>query len=106
VLVSDGHEGSRFGAFSQAQYQLTRRLYLGARYDTVEQIDLVDSEGDVISGGWFHSGSAYLTAFPSEFSRFKLGLERTFGSGDPFDGQWRAVLQTTFAIGPHRPHAF
>ena len=100
VLVSDGHEGKRVGAFSQAQYQLTRRTYLGARFDAVQTIDALSEKN------WFNAASGYITAFPSEFSRFKLGVERTFGAGDPFGGEWRAVLQTTFAIGPHRPHAF
>ena len=106
VLVNDGHEGKRFGAFSQAQYQLTRRLYLGGRFDAVEQLDFSSIEGDEIDGGWRNAASGYFTFFPSEFSRFKLGVERTFGSGDPAGGEWRGVLQTTFAIGPHRPHAF
>ena len=100
VLVSDGHEGKRVGAFSQAQYQLTRRMYLGARFDAVQTIDALSEKN------WFNAASGYITAFPSEFSRFKLGVERTFGAGDPFGGEWRAVVQTTFAIGPHRPHAF
>ncbi|MEX2281281.1 MAG: hypothetical protein WEE89_02210 [Gemmatimonadota bacterium] len=100
VLVNDGHEGKRLGAFSQAQYQLTRRTYLGGRFDAVQTLD------ESAEKNWFNAVSGYVTAFPSEFSRFKLGVERTFGNGDPFGGEWRAVLQTTFAIGPHRPHAF
>ncbi len=101
LLVNDGHEGKRLGAFSQAQWQLTRRTYLGGRFDAVQRIDELTTEKD-----WFNAVSGYFTAFPSEFSRFKLALERTFGTGDASGGEWRAVLQTTFAIGPHRPHAF
>ncbi|MGH7461249.1 MAG: hypothetical protein ACREMA_09505 [Longimicrobiales bacterium] len=101
-LINSGHHGSRAGAFSQAQYQLTRRTFLGARFDAVELADelLLDDDSE-----WLTALSGYLTVFPSEFSRFKLGLERTFG-GSEFGDQWRSVLQTTFAIGPHRPHAF
>jgi hypothetical protein len=101
MLFNDGHEGDRIGAFSQAQWQLTRRTYLGGRFDAVEQLDVDD-----IDGGWMFAGSGYFTVFPSEFSRFKATVERTFGDGDPFGGDWRGVLQVTFAIGPHRPHAF
>jgi hypothetical protein len=54
-------------------------------------------------GDWFRAASGYLTFFPSEFSRFRLGVERSFGTGER---NWRAVLQSTFSVGPHRPHAF
>jgi hypothetical protein len=106
ILLNDGHEGQRLGAFSQAQWQLTRRTYLGGRFDAVEQADRTSFAGQPIDGGWMLAGSGYFTVFPSEFSRFKAAVERTFGNGDPFGGDLRAVLQVTFAIGPHRPHAF
>lgn len=106
ILVNDGHEGKRLGAFSQAQWQLTRRTYLGGRFDLVEEGALTSIEGDEVDGGWLKSGSGYFTFFPSEFSRIKLSAERLFGSAAPVEGKWRAVIQTTFAVGPHRPHAF
>ena len=93
VLVQDAPEGKRLGAFTQAQYQLGRRTYIGGRFDAVELVE---------SDDWRHAVSGYVTVFPSEFSRFKLGIEREFGAS----AEWRGVLQTTFAIGPHRPHAF
>jgi hypothetical protein len=105
VLLSEGFDGSRFGGFSQAQWQLTRRAFVGGRFDAVQRflfdpLGLLEPETT-----WFTAVSGYLTFFPSEFSRFKLGLEQTFGE-DPFGDQWRVAVQTTFAIGPHRPHAF
>jgi hypothetical protein len=101
LLVSSGHEGNLLGAFSQAQYQITRRMYLGARFDVVQIVE----EDEFETQDWFSAVSGYFTFFPSEFSRFKLAVERTFGAG-PEGRQWRSVLQTTFALGPHRPHAF
>lgn len=93
LLVRASPHGKRLGGFSQAQYQLGRRTYVGGRFDAVET-----EEAET----WHKAASGYLTVFPSEFSRFKLGVERVLGA----DAEWRAVLQTTFAIGPHRPHAF
>jgi hypothetical protein len=93
ILIQDAPEGSRLGGFSQAQYQVGRRTYLGARFDAVEE-----ESGEE----WRKAASGYFTVFPSEFSRFKVALEREFGAAP----EWRAVMQTTFAIGPHRPHAF
>ncbi|MGH7461309.1 MAG: hypothetical protein ACREMA_09810 [Longimicrobiales bacterium] len=101
LLVSDGEQGTRVGGFSQAQWQMTRRFYLGARWDFVQRFE--DVAGDDTE--WFNALSGYLTFFPSEFSRLKLGLERTFGE-EPFGDEFRPLLQMTFAIGPHRPHAF
>ncbi|MGH7470179.1 MAG: hypothetical protein ACRENP_19710 [Longimicrobiales bacterium] len=103
LLVNVGHDANRLGVFSQAQWQLSRRTYIGARFDAVEILD--EEFPDLVVEDWFSAVSGYFTFFPSEFSRFKLALERTFGAG-PLAQQWRAVLQTTFAIGPHRPHAF
>jgi hypothetical protein len=112
LVGNDGPESTVWGAFTQAQWQLGRRTYVGARFDAVQavgeqHVHFEPAEGlelEVEEGGdWFHAASAYLTFFPSEFSRFRLGVERSLGDGDRY---WRAVLQTTFSIGPHRPHAF
>ncbi len=115
VVGNDGPEAHSVGLFTQAQVQLSRRTYLGARFDAVQGagdqeihvetfgqnrvIEVESHEG----GEWFRAASGYFTFFPSEFSRFRLGLERSFGESER---EWRAVLQTTFSIGPHRPHAF
>ncbi|MCI0432262.1 MAG: hypothetical protein L0271_01240 [Gemmatimonadetes bacterium] len=115
VVGHDGPEATNIGLFTQAQVQLSRRTYLGARFDAVQAagdqeihvegvgpdrvIEVEPHEG----GEWFRAASGYFTFFPSEFSRFRLGLERSFGTGER---EWRAVFQTTFSIGPHRPHAF
>jgi hypothetical protein len=84
------------GAYVFGRYQLTRRLYLGARYDWLQ-----DSEAD---GGTFNAGSGYLEWFPSEFSKLLAMYERRALVDGP--GENRIVLQAAFALGPHRPHPF
>jgi hypothetical protein len=85
------------GAYVFARYQLQRRWFVGARYDWLEDPEL---GGETLS-----AASGYIQFFPSEFSKIVLGVERTMPSG-PFDGMTRLLLQATFAVGPHRPHAF
>ncbi|HJU65636.1 MAG TPA: hypothetical protein VJ596_08155 [Gemmatimonadaceae bacterium] len=85
------------GAYIFARYQLQRRWFVGARYDWLEDPELGGETLSAVSG--------YLHFFPSEFSKIALGVERTMPSGDR-DGITRLLVQATFAVGPHRPHAF
>jgi hypothetical protein len=90
------------GAYAFARWQLTRRLYLGGRYDWVE-----DPLND---GATMTAGSGYLEWFPSEFSKLMVGYERFMAAaptGTPRpDATNRILLQAAFAIGPHKPHPF
>ena len=90
-----GPAETRFGAFAYAQWQLSRRWYVGARGDRVEP----PNEDGTLSGGQF-----LVKWFPTEFSQLRLAYERQ----DPEEGDAldRLIFQTTFALGPHRPHAF
>lgn len=115
LLADRRSEETAWGGFSLAQWQVARRWYVGARLDAVqlreEEHEEHEGEAPGLEEGhadlpWRWSGAGYLTFTPSEFSRFKLALERSWGEAAPEDGRWRAVLQTTFALGPHRPHAF
>lgn len=84
------------GAFVFGQWQLTRRWYVGARYDVVEPIEDPDDAR--------RAGQVLLRYFPTEFSQLRLAYERRVpDEGDAVD---RVLFQTTFALGPHRPHAF
>lgn len=85
------------GAYVFARYQLQRRWFAGARYDWLDDPELGGETLSAVSG--------YVQFFPSEFSKIVLGVERTMPS-EPFDGTTRLLLQATFAVGPHRPHAF
>jgi hypothetical protein len=84
------------GAYGFARWQLTRRLYLGGRYDWLQ-----DPQN---AGETFTAGSGYLEWFPSEFSKLMVGYERTMPTG--LDATNRILLQAAFALGPHKPHPF
>ncbi|HEY9449437.1 MAG TPA: hypothetical protein VIQ60_06770 [Gemmatimonadaceae bacterium] len=104
-----GPRGSRSGFYTFARYQLTRRLYIGARVD-----HLGASSRDDGTGGSLNAQSAYLEFFPSEFSKLMAMFEHTTQSGvqlafpdlGPSRQANRILLQATFALGPHKPHPF
>lgn len=80
------------GLFSLVEYQLSRTLFLGLRYDFAQAPD------KSFSG---HGFSLALTLFPSEFGRYRLQWSRLKLGGQTVHEIW---LQTTFSIGVHRPH--
>jgi hypothetical protein len=97
-----GPTGDFSGAYGFARWQMSRRLYLGGRYDWVED--------PFNAGATMNAASGYLEWFPSEFSKLMLGYERLM-PGAPAatptpDATNRILLQATFAIGPHKPHPF
>ena len=89
-----GPSETRFGAFAYGQWQLSRRWFVGARGDWVEPPE----------AGTLRGGQLLVKWFPTEFSQLRLAYERQ----DPEEGDAldRLIFQTTFALGPHRPHAF
>ena len=91
-----GPAEERFGAFVFGQYQLTRRVHVGGRYDVVEPAEA--------EAGTVHAGQAVLRYFPTEFSQLRLAYERQAPEDE--DAIDRILFQLTFALGPHRPHAF
>jgi hypothetical protein len=91
-----GPAEERFGAFIFGQYQLTRRFYVGGRYDVVEP-----PQAEV---GTVHAGQAILRFFPTEFSQLRLAYERQAPEDE--DAIHRVLLQLTCTLGPHRPHPF
>ncbi len=80
------------GWFTMVEYQLSRTLFLGARYDFAQSPD------KSFSGRGF---SLAITLFPSEFGRYRLQWSRLRIGGQTVHEVW---LQTTFSIGIHRPH--
>jgi hypothetical protein len=84
------------GAYAFARYQIGRRLYLGGRYDYVQD--------PLFDGETLTAGSGYLEWYPSEFSKLAGGYERLNQPGT--SGLNRILLQVSFALGPHRPHPF
>lgn len=84
------------GAYGFARWQLTRRTFIGGRYDWLEDPEL--------GGETLTAGSGYFTWFPSEFSKLVLAVERVMPRG--MEATNRILLQAGFAIGPHKPHPF
>ena len=84
------------GAYAFARYQIARRGYLGARFDTFQD--------EAADGRTSTAASGYFQYFPSEFSKLLAGYERY----SPAEGSAtnRFLLQATFALGPHKPHPF
>jgi hypothetical protein len=85
------------GAYAFGRYQLRQRLFLGGRYDWLQ-----DPEA---AGSTFRAASTYLEFFPSEFSKLVAGYEHDFAPDGSPDTD-RILLQAAFALGPHKPHPF
>jgi len=95
-LVYGGPTRNFTGGYAFARYQLTRRGYVGARFDSFQDEAAGGSATNAVSG--------YLEFFPSEFSKLMVGYERySPAEGSATD---RILLQATFALGPHKPHPF
>lgn len=95
-LAYGGPDRDFSGSYVFARYQLTRRGYLGARFDSFQDEAAQGRTSNAISG--------YLEFFPSEFSKLVASYERyspAVGSATN-----RVLLQATFALGPHKPHPF
>jgi len=88
--------GDFSGLYVFGRYQISRRAYLGARFDSLD-----DPEFD---GERTTAYSAYYQFYPSEFSKIVGKFERV--SPKSFEAFNRFILQATFALGPHKPHPF
>jgi len=96
-----GPERDFDGAYLLGRYQLTRRVFLGVRYDWLQDPDLT---GPSTLARTFTAGSGYLEWFPSEFSKLAVAYEHT--SPQDVVPVNRILLQASFAVGPHKPHPF
>ena len=84
------------GFYVFGRYQISRRGYLGARFDTLEDPEFDGERTNAFSGMW--------QFYPSEFSKIVAKFERV--SPKSFEAFNRFILQATFALGPHKPHPF
>ena len=84
------------GFYVFARYQTSRRGYLGARFDSLDDPEFGGERTDAFSG--------YYQFYPSEFSKIVAKFERVNPTGIAAFN--RFLLQATFALGPHRPHPF
>ena len=94
-----GVRGTVSGGYVGAQYQLSRRLFLGSRFDSVEPIA---APGDrvwaiVPSIKWWQSEWLYLSAEWQHLSVPVAGIRDTSD---------RLVVQVVWAIGPHKHETY
>ena len=100
----DHHDATRFGWYAFGEVQPFRRWAGGVRYDSVELLDR----------GREWSIEPYLTFWPSEFLRFRLGYKLTERSQDTGFSTDQAsarhvnelFFQATFILGAHPAHPF
>lgn len=93
--VEDGSKAGRDGFFVFFQEQIERRAFLGLRYDESEFPLAPVRE---------KAGSIIASFYPSEFSLYRLQYKHTREADGTKSNLW--LFQTTFTLGPHRPHAF
>ncbi len=86
-----------FGGYASLDYQLTRRWFVGGRYDWSERAN----KGAVQDRG----NSAVLTFWPSEFTQIRSQYRRT-RYGDDGRVANELLLQALFTIGAHGAHPF
>lgn len=84
------------GAYVGAQYQLSRRLFAGARFDWVEPLAVPDRHTWAIVPAltWWQSEWVYL--------RLEWQHQRDALDAAATDTRNRILLQTVWAIGPHK----
>lgn len=85
-----------FGFYASAEYQLGRRWFAAARYDSSERARDASLRD--------RAGSVLLTYWPSEFSQIRGQLRRTSYADGPAANE--LLFQFLFAIGAHGAHPF
>ena len=75
------------------QYQLSRNVYAGLRFDWTQELS--DEEEVTQTTG------AFLTCYTTEFLRFRLGAEHTESELDHLDGLNSVFLELNFIYGSH-----
>ena len=100
-FTEDVKDINSFGFYTFGEYQLTRRLFAGVRFD-YSQFPTNDKDSE-----W--AISPYLTFWQSEFTRLRLEYshsERNSVTTPVEEGDNSLTLQATFSLGKHRPHPF
>ncbi len=81
------------GYYLWTQYQFTKNVYLGLRYDSSEELTDAAQHTDTIG--------SYLTCYTTEFLRFRFGLEHSSSDVPELDGLNTAELELNFVYGSH-----
>jgi len=98
----DAPRGTNGGGYVYARYQISRRGFVGTRFDYVADVTPVSD----VSNGNPRAWSAYYEFFPSEFSKLVGGYERYNPGTSVPSGINRFIVQLAFSLGPHKPHPF
>lgn len=100
-ITEDVKDINSLGFYTFGEYQLTRRLFAGVRFD-YSQFPTNDKDSE-----W--AITPYLTFWQSEFTRLRLEYshsERNSVTMPVEEGDNSLTLQATFSLGSHRPHQF
>ena len=96
-VVEEG-DASPVGYFAFAQYQASRNLYLGARWDDAATINDDSLRRQALMG--------YATWYTSEFLRFRVGYEHRLSDLEAEDGRDSVFAELNFVFGAHPPEPF
>jgi hypothetical protein len=91
------------GFYASGDYQLSRRLFAGVRFDSADRAVLVENSSPLRFSD--RGASATLTFWPSEFSQLR-GQLRRIHYGDIDRAVNELLLQLQFSIGAHGAHSF
>lgn len=94
--AADGPAQNAFGGYGYVEYQLSRRLFTGVRYDNSQRAE----DAALRDTG----GSFVLTYWPSEFSQVRGQYRRTRLAEGRTANDF--LLQLQFSIGAHGAHPF
>jgi len=100
-VTEDVKDINSLGFYTFGEYQLTRRLFAGVRFD-YSQFPTNDKDSE-----W--AITPYVTFWQSEFARLRLEYshkERNSDTSPVEEGDNALTLQATFTLGSHRPHPF
>ncbi len=100
-FTEDVKDINSLGLYTYGEYQLTRRLFAGVRFD-YSQFPTNDKDSE-----W--AITPYMTFWQSEFSRLRLEYShkaRNSVTVPVEEGDNSLTLQATFSLGSHRPHPF
>jgi hypothetical protein len=100
-FTEDVKDVNSLGFYTFGEYQLTRRLFAGVRFD-YSQFPINDKDSE-----W--AITPYVTFWQSEFTRLRLEYshkERNSDTSPVEEGDNALTLQATFTLGSHRPHPF
>lgn len=76
-----------------SQYQLGQNLYLGVRYDWLEELEDASLTTQTVG--------AFVTYYTTEFLRFRLGVEHTESDVSTLDGLDSAFFELNMVYGSH-----